>query len=96
MEGQEYHFTRIRDLIVDESAEDRLKHLQTEAQILAELCNINAFRATETDYRNWATKARDDSLKVAEAAQAANVNAAKDLVRAIQSSCRSCHDKYQD
>ena len=84
------------DDATDADAEDRFIRLRAEALILAELCNINAFRAEEDDYRAWAAEARDISLKAAEAAAKRDVDAAKALAREIKTKCRACHDKYQD
>jgi hypothetical protein len=95
MHAQGHHFGRITDLIGDEKAEDRFEHLRHEALILAELCNINAYRAKETDYRDWAAQARDGLVRFAEAASDHDVGEAKTLAREVQSHCRSCHDKYK-
>lgn len=94
MVGQDEQFGKIRELIVDESAEDRFEHLQVAAEILAELCNINAHRAEHDDYREWAAGARSASLELAKAAKSKDAEQFKPLSKQIQIHCRDCHDKY--
>ncbi len=96
MYAQAHHFGEFTDLIREADAEDRFLRMRLEALVLAELCNINAFRAEEDDYRAWAVEARDISLQAAEAATKRDVDAVKGFARAIKTKCRACHDKYQD
>lgn len=94
MHLQDYCFGRVRDLVVDEQAEDRFEEMEAQAFGLAELCNLNAYRAEHDDYRNWAMTARDASLKIAAAAKQKDVEQVKSLSRDIQKTCKACHDKY--
>ena len=95
MHAQDLHFGRIFELIADPKAEHRFKRISDEAFVLAELCNVNAYRATESDYRGWALEARGASLAVAQAASKKDEESIKTTARAVQSTCRSCHDKYK-
>ncbi|MCP4249533.1 MAG: hypothetical protein GY778_21025 [bacterium] len=96
MYAQAHHFGEFTDLIREADAEDRFMRMRMEALVLAELCNVNAFRAQEDDYRTWAAEARDVSLQAAEAASKRNADAAKGFARDLKTKCRACHDKYKD
>ncbi len=95
MIAQAQHLGQIKDLITDESAEERFETLGAQAFILAELCNLNAFRATKDDYRGWAAEARDKSLALAQAAEKNDDSNFKTLFKEIRTTCKNCHDAYQ-
>jgi hypothetical protein len=95
MYAQAYHFDQIKELAINEGAENRFPNLRHEAMILAELCNINGYRATEEDYRGWARSAKENCLKVAEAAAKQDVSNIREFIKNIQNACRDCHDKYE-
>ena len=95
MAAQGHHIRQIKDLVTNESAEERFENLENEAYILAELCNINAFRATKDDYRNMAVEAREHSLALALAAKKQDASNFKNLFREIRTTCKNCHDAYQ-
>ncbi len=95
MDAQAQHFDQLKELILDDEAEDRFRRIRTEAFILAELCNINAYRAEKDDYRGWAEQARDSSLKMVEGAAKKDIGAVKKLTREIQDSCKACHNIYK-
>jgi len=95
MIAQAQHLGQMKDLITDESAEERFVKLRVQSFILAELCNLNAFRATKDDYRGWAVEARDKSLDLARAAQKNDDSNFKTLFKEIRTTCKNCHDAYQ-
>ncbi|MFQ5490114.1 MAG: cytochrome c [Phycisphaerae bacterium] len=95
MTAQSHHLRQIKDLITNESAEERFENMENHAFVLAELCNINAFRATKADYRAWAVEARDQCLALAQAAEKKDTSRFKGLFKEIRTSCKSCHDQYQ-
>ncbi len=95
MEEQQDMFDGIKKLLKSAS-EDDLKKMEKQAYILAELSNINRHQKEDkADYVDWATQARDQSLKLAKAASAKDVEAAKGILRQLHATCTSCHDKYQ-
>lgn len=94
MEAQDHFFSIIKQQLRARGKED-FKEIRISANVLAELCNVNQFQKDKRDYQEWATEARDASLKLAEAAKAKDAAAAGSLVREIHTSCTACHDKYQ-
>lgn len=95
MEGQEHHFAEIKELLLDEGAKDRAKRLETEAEILAELANVNRFHKSKSDYQGWAVTLRNDAMKFAQAAKDSDNERMRALYKTINTTCNDCHDKYQ-
>ena len=65
------------------------------AWLLAELANVNSHHSDKTDYRGWAATVRDAAAEIAKAAKEKKFDRAKELAKAMNDTCTSCHDKYQ-
>jgi hypothetical protein len=95
MEAQEHHFEEIKELLLNESAENRAKNLESEAEILAELANVNFYHKDRRDYQDWAASVRRDAVNLAKAAKAGDNSGMRELYKSINTTCNDCHDKYQ-
>ncbi len=97
MTGQLQHFKNINQLVADKSAEKRTSRLQMQAEILAELANVNTLHGEKDDYRAWAAQLRDTSLELASLAKKGSLDdaAAGALIQQMKNSCQSCHDEYR-
>jgi hypothetical protein len=95
MEEQQDMFDGMKKLL-NAGAADDLKKVEKHALVLAELSNINRHQQKDkADYVDWATQARDTSVKLAKAAGANDTDTAKGILRQLHTTCTSCHDKYQ-
>jgi hypothetical protein len=95
MEAQDYHFDQMKEQIASDK-DNRFKILETQAEILAELANVNGFHQEKEDYVNWASQMRSLALDVAKAAKAKDPDKAKGLISQINKNCcTACHDVYQ-
>ncbi|MBI4719317.1 MAG: cytochrome c [Planctomycetes bacterium] len=98
MYGQLTHFQAIEQLIADAGAKDRHKRLGHEAELLAELANLNSLQRDKADYRAWATDLRETALELAREAgkkKDADDKAMLAKLERIKTICSACHDKYQ-
>jgi len=69
-----------------------------EAEVLAELANVNTFHKDKADYRGWAATLRDTSLELATEAQKkkdADESRLASLFKKLKKTCMACHDMYQ-
>jgi hypothetical protein len=82
---------------LDGGKDDDLKKVQADAQLMAELSNINAHQKPDKeDFVKWARDARDQSLALAKAAGAKDVEGSKTILkRQLKATCAACHEKYQ-
>ena len=95
MRAQAAHLDRVGHLIHDDRAEDRFTTLRQEADILAELSNINAHRAPTEGYRTWAARARDQSLALARTARQGDAGLVKARTGRLRATCQGCHDAHR-
>lgn len=98
MEGQDQHFANIMDLLDNPKAKKRAKHIVVEAEVLAELANVNIRNRDKDDYRAWATAVRDKSLELAKEADkgsTADEKRLRTIYKQINDTCTACHDMYQ-
>lgn len=98
MNGQLTHFTAIEQLLSDKKAKDRSKRLALEAEVLAELANVNTLNKDKADYRAWATDLRETALELSrEAAKKTDESepTMKTQVERMKTICTACHDAYQ-
>jgi hypothetical protein len=96
MEAQQDLFDDMNKAL-DAPKEDDFKKIEKNARLLAELSNVNRHQKEgKEDYVKWATQARDQSLQLAKAAGAKDVEGAKTILkRELKATCAACHDKYQ-
>ena len=69
-----------------------------DAEVLAELANVNRYNHDKEDYRAWATQLRDQALQLASQAKAAGSQEdarMKEQYKKIKATCTACHDVYQ-
>jgi len=98
MEGQKMHFKAAAGMVKNKNAEERYEHIQMNAEVLAELANVNTYNKDKEDYRRWAAQVRDLALKLsAEAGKEskADENTMRKILTEINDTCVSCHDVYQ-
>lgn len=98
MEGQEQHFANILSLLDDPNARKRAEHIAVQAEVLAELANVNIRNRDKDDYRTWAAAVRDQALELAKEADkggTADEQRMRALYKQIGDTCKSCHDVYQ-
>lgn len=98
MYGQVQHFKAIGKLVKNKNAEDRAERLAMEAQVLAELANVNIYHKDKADYRGWAETLRDTSLELATEAEKkkdADQSRLESLHKKLKKTCMACHDIYQ-
>lgn len=92
MEAQGYHFGQMKKQI-GSSGESRFNVLKTEAEILAELANVNRYHEDKDDCVRWCDQERDLSLAVAKAAENKDAAKAKKLISQIgKDCCGACHE----
>jgi len=99
MYGQGAHFSALKDLILYGEGPERAEGMVAEAEILAELANVNTFNAKHDDYRVWAGELRDLALQLAgEAKKGSKVDndTLRGLFKDMNARCSACHDKYKD
>jgi len=95
MAAQDYHFEQMKEQVGSES-KSRFSELQTQAEIIAELANVNRFHEPDkADYVQWCNLMRGTALEVAKAAKAKDIKKAKSLIAKINTTCNDCHDEYQ-
>jgi len=95
MYGQEYHFDEITELL-DSDAKSRYYDIGVEAEILAELANVNQYHDDREDYIKWCGLMQAEAQKIVAAAKKKDDAAIKTLVKGInKNACNACHDKYQ-
>ena len=98
MEGQDMHFSAIGVLLDQPDAKNRGKRLIVEAELLAELANVNMLTRDKEDYRGWASEVRGMSLDLARLAKKGDGGSEKEmklLYRKLNKTCLRCHDAYQ-
>ena len=98
MQGQGRFFEGITQLLEDPTARDRVGRLMVEAELLAELANVNTHNRREADYVEWAGQLRDTALELAREAKKkkdADEARMKKLHKKLRSTCMACHDHYQ-
>ena len=98
MYGQSQHFKTVGQLVKNKSAKDRADRLAMEAEVLAELANVNTFHKDKADYRGWAETLRDTSLELAAEARKkkdADQSRLESLRKKLKKTCIACHDMYQ-
>ena len=98
MYGQAQHFKTVGQLVRNKNAKDRADRLAMEAEVLAELANVNTFHKDKDDYRGWAETLRDTSLELAKEAQKkkdADQSRLESLHKKLKKTCMACHDMYQ-
>ena len=97
MSGQVQHFMAIGELIADPGAKGRAGRLRVEAELLAELANVNIYHRDKTDYRGWAAELRDTSLALAAEARKKPPDQDRmvSLHAKLKATCGACHDVYQ-
>ena len=98
MEGQDRFFVGISQLLGDPGARNRAKRLVVEAELLAELANVNTHNRIEADYVEWAGQIRDTAMKLAgEAKKKKGADEARmdKLYKQLKATCMACHDQYQ-
>lgn len=95
MYGQEYHFDQIAELL-DSDAKSRYYDIGVEAEILAELANVNRYHDDREDYIQWTEVMKKGCQEIAAAAKKKDDAAIKELVKSInKNACNACHNKYQ-
>ncbi len=98
MTGHGMAFGGIREALPDKENRRRPRTLQINAELLAELANINTYWGRRDDYRNWAGELRDTALELADAVKKrdsideARVEAA---YRKLDATCTACHEVYK-
>ncbi len=98
MQGQGRFFEGITQLLEDAAARDRADRLTVEAELLAELANVNRHNQREVDYIEWAGQLRDTALELAREAKKkkdADEARMRKLHKKLKSVCIACHDRYQ-
>ena len=98
MYGQAHHFKIVGQLVKNKNAKDRADRLAMEAQVLAELANVNIYHKDKADYRGWAETLRDTSLELATEAEKkkdADQSRLESLHKKLKKTCMACHDIYQ-
>ena len=98
MYGQSHHFKELGQLVKNKNAKDRADRLAMEAEVLAELANVNSFHKDKADYRGWAETLRDTSLELATEARKkkdADQSRLESLHKKLKKTCMACHDMYQ-
>lgn len=69
MIGQWEHFNSLSKLMANPAAQDRKKSLVVQAELLAELANVNTYSNEKEDQRLWSAKLRDNALALAREAR---------------------------
>ena len=98
MYGQKHHFKAMSKLVKNRNAKNRGERLALEAQVLAELANVNTYHKDKADYRGWAETLRDTSLELATEAEKkkdADQSRLESLRKKLKKTCVACHDMYQ-
>ncbi len=98
MQGQGRFFEGITQLLEDPTARDRADRLMVEAELLAELANVNRHNQSEVDYIEWAGQLRDTALELAREAKKkkdADEARMRKLHKKLKATCLACHDHYQ-
>lgn len=95
---QDLHFENIRHWIRTADDPERFVKLRHEALALAEMGNINGYHAKandHADYRQWAAELKTLGVALAGHAEKKDLEAAKESAKAINATCKACHEKYQ-
>lgn len=95
MYAQGQHYDQINALLADGKAPDRTDRIRHEALTLAELANVSRLHKHQEDYRQWADGLRGAALDLAAAAGQGDLATARLLSRRMNTSCVTCHKKYQ-
>lgn len=98
MNGQNIMFARIQDAINNPATKKRGEQIETSAEVLAELANVNTYNAQKDDYRKWAGELRDTALELSkEGKKKDKLDDAKmkQLVDKMKATCEACHKAYQ-
>lgn len=99
MEEQGHHFERLTELVRNEQEPERLKKLQHEALVLAEMANVNGYHegaVVNQDYKDWTLQMKAQALTLAQLAAEDKKDALRDAVKQLNATCKACHDKYQE
>jgi len=97
MNGQRLLLGQIGEAIENTGMKKRSEQIESFAEVLAELANINTLNSEKEDYRNWAAELRTKSLALAkEAKDNAGDDAMNKSIQSIKDTCTACHDAYQE
>lgn len=99
MEEQARHFDNVIDLLRDADVPEWENKLRHEALALAEMANVNGYQPKafeHDDYRDWAGQLKKQAIELAALANKDKVADAKALVKKINKTCKTCHNKYED
>ncbi len=98
MNGQDILFKRMRDNLDKKDAKDRIASIATDAEVLAELANVNFHHQNKADYQGWASTLRDTALALSAEAKKPTADEAKlqTLTKKLDDTCLACHDKYKE
>jgi hypothetical protein len=98
MHGQNLAFQNLGRLIEDKQAKNRANAIFLDAELLAELANVNIHHKDKADYRAFATTVRDTALDLAREARKrgeADEGKMKSLYDKLNLTCLACHDVYK-
>lgn len=98
MHGQDMAFQNLGRLLEDKQARNRANALFLDAELLAELANVNIYHKDKADYRAFATIVRDTALDLAREARKRNQAdeaRMKSLYDKLNETCLACHDVYK-
>ncbi len=98
MHGQGAHFSALKELILYGEGPDRALGMAAEAEVLAELANVNTLHGEKEDYRAWTKELRDLALQLAGEAKKgdkADNDGIRELFKKMSARCSACHDRYQ-
>lgn len=89
---------KIRKSLADTANDRRWRDIQLNAELLAELGNVNVSWGRRDDYKDWARELRDTALGMAaEAKKRGEMD--DDVLRAayekIDATCSACHEVYK-
>jgi hypothetical protein len=98
MKGKERSFRALGELLKAPKARDRMGRLFVEAELLAELANVNTRRRSEADYVAWDAEVRDTALEFSREVKkedGVDESRLRTLHNELKAACTACHDRYQ-
>ncbi len=97
MVEQDRVFGSLRALFRADDDKERFEKMGHDALVLAELANINTYheRAKNADYLGFTNTLKAQALALSKAASTKDLATIKSTLRSINTTCGSCHDKYQ-
>ena len=97
MNGQAMLFKNIHEALTHKATPQRRGRIGVNAEVLAELANVNTYNSEKEDYQAWAAQLRDTALELAKEAEKSDADDARmnKLLNTLKNTCSACHDVYQ-